>query len=103
MSEYEKQYRSFLKGTFLIKGWDKRKTEILDFLPPNLSGGVDEFLTILGDKIGREWAKDKKARKIDSELLIKWGKTIRKAKDQGPETLLSVLKEIDTRVDEILS
>lgn len=103
MHDYHSNYRLFFKGTFLVKGWEKWMREILKALSSHHDDGIEQFLAQLGEKIGREWAKDKRARKIDTPLLITWGESIRRAKEHGPAALLSVLKSIDARVDQILS
>ena len=41
-------YRKFQEGTFLIRGWQSRKKEILGAIPATEKGTVDELLDKLG-------------------------------------------------------
>jgi hypothetical protein len=65
----EENYQKFLKGAFWIKGWNARVKEILQTVPEEDKVEMKKLLAELGEKIGREWAKDKGIRKIDSDML----------------------------------
>jgi len=43
-------YRKFQEGTFLIRGWQSRKKEILEAIPATEIETVDELLDNLGEK-----------------------------------------------------
>jgi hypothetical protein len=75
----EENYQRFLKGTFWIKEWDVRVKEILQAVPDEDKVEMKKLLSELGEKIGREWAKDPLVRKIDSDMLRRWGNEIKKA------------------------
>lgn len=60
-------------------------------------------LDSLGEKIGREWAKDNRVRRVDTPLLQKWGQDLRNAKREGPDVLAKAIMKLDTEVDELLA
>ena len=99
----EERYQKFLKGTFLIKGWNARAEEILEAAPPGDRDELQSLLSKLGEKIGREWAKDLKVRKIDTAMLQKWGKQLKEANDSSADEMADSLRKIDREADTILS
>ena len=99
----EEKYRKFLKGTFLIKGWNARSDEILHAVAEKDRNEVATILAKLGEKIGREWARDSNARRIDTPMLEKWGKELKEARKAGHGQLAKLLRKLDRQVDEILS
>ena len=96
-------YRKFQKGTFLIKGWQSRKREILDALPESDQRAVDDLLERLGEKIGWEWARDSDVRRIDTIMLQQWGDQLRKSRKKGPDILTAEIQKLDAEVDDILA
>lgn len=99
----EENYQKFLKGSFWIKGWNVRKKEILQAVPDENKHDIKQLLDELGEKIGREWAKESGTRKIDSDMLKKWGKQLQKAVASGPGLLIKHLKIIENDANEIIS
>jgi regulator of sirC expression with transglutaminase-like and TPR domain len=99
----EENYQKFLKGVFFIKGWRAREKEILQFIPDHDKPEMEKFLSELGEKIGREWSKDTRVRKINSGMLQKWGKQLKEAVAVDPENLVARLKIIDHEVNKIIS
>ena len=102
-SEEAGNYRKFQKGTFLVKGWEARMKEILAAVPEQDRPQMQRFVEDLGEKIGKEWARDKQARKIDTAMLQRWGAELKEAKKAGGNRLKEKLKEIDDEVDRVLS
>ena len=98
----EENFRKFLRGTFLIKGWNARVKEILQKVPSEEKNATEHLLFELGKKIGREWARDKKVRKIDSTMLHAWGKELKSAAEESPQRLVNKLKHIEQEVEKIL-
>lgn len=96
-------YRKFQNGTLLIKGWKARIKEILKEMPEDRQDALRVELEQLGEKIGREWAKDDKIRKIDTLQLQRWGNELKAAKRQGPEALEVKLREIGEDVHQRIS
>ena len=96
-------FRKFYEGTFLIQGWESRMKELLKAIPDGDREGMNEVLANLGEKIGREWAKENSVRRIDNSMLQKWGEDLRSAKKQGAEVLVEEIRRVDTEVDRVLA
>jgi len=96
-------YRKFQEGTFLIRGWQSRKKEILEAIPATEIETVDELLDNLGEKIGKEWARARHIRRIDTGTLQQWGERLRKSRKKGSDVLVAEIRELDTKVDEIIA
>ena len=99
----EKWFRKFWSGTPLLKGWSHRIKVVLEAVPPTGKEQIREWLFRLGGKIGREWAKDNKIRRIDTRMLRQWGETLRRARGKRPDALLRELNRLNAAVDNILS
>ncbi len=95
-------FKKFYEGTFLVKGWKIRMKEILQSVRPDGKGEIRSSLEILGEKIGREWAKENDVRRIGTPMLQKWGEQLNTAK-RDPAGLEKKIREIDAEVDKILS
>ncbi len=96
-------FRKFYEGTFLIQGWESRMKELLKAIPDEDREGMNKVLADLGEKIGREWAKDNNVRRIDNSMLQKWGEDLRSAKKQGAQVLAEEVRRVDAEVDGVLS
>ena len=99
----EEWFRKFYEGTFLIKGWGSRMKELLQPFSPAERDEMRGPLDNLGEKIGREWAKDNRFRRVDTPLLQKWGQDLSNAKIKGPDVLAEAILKIDTEVDDLLA
>ena len=99
----EEWFRKFYEGTFLIKGWKSRMKEVLQPFSPAEGDKMRGQLDNLGEKIGREWAKDNKVRRVDTPMLQKWGKDFQEAKDKGPDVLAETIRDLNTEVDNLLA
>jgi len=95
--------KKFYEGTFLVKGWTGRMKEILHDVPPEHKKETEKALACLGEKIGMEWAKDNDIRRIDSDMLQKWGEELRSVRKKGNTVLGETIRKIDSEVDKILS
>ena len=103
-SKHEKEwYRKFQEGTFLRRGWQSRKKDILAAVPHGKKKEVDTLLEDLGKKIGKEWAKEKHIRRIDTSMLQRWGEVLKKSKSKGPDILLADIEKLDAEVDDMLA
>ena len=96
-------YRKFNEGTFLVKGWKARMKELLDNLPDQDKASMGVLLTELGEKIGWEWAKDNRVRRVDTSMLQQWGENLQAAHRRGSDALAQEIRKIDTELDEILA
>lgn len=96
-------YRKFQKGTFLIKGWQSRQKEILGAIPETEKEAIGDVLGQLGEKIGKEWAKNRHVRLIDTPMLQKWGNRLSQSQARGSDELIAEIRKIDRKVDEMLA
>lgn len=98
----QKWYKTFHEGNLGVDGWLDISRDILSKLPAAQQPEQQVSLMQLGDKIGREWAKDNRTRKIDTGMLRKWGKELKDASEQGPLPLTRAIASINRQVDTIL-
>lgn len=101
--EEENWYRKFHEGTFLVKGWRTRTEELLAQWPPTRQEELRERLQRLGEKIGREWARENQVRRIDTASLQRWGGQLSQACQHSMPQLLTMLETIEQEVDQLLS
>jgi len=99
----EENYQKFLNGVFWIKGWNVRVKEILQAVPDEDKVEMKRLLSELGEKIGREWAKESGIRKINTDMLKKWGNELQEAVAINPAQLVKQLKMLERKVNEIMS
>jgi len=99
----EEWFHKFYEGTFLIKGWKSRMKELLQPFPSAEKEEMRDLLDNLGEKIGREWAKDNRVRRVDTPLLQRWGQDLTNAKRKGPDVLVEAIRNLDTEVDDFLA
>lgn len=95
--------RKFYEGTFLVKGWNARMEEILAHVPRDQESEFKKRLADLGDKIGPEWVKDNRNRRIDTQMLQHWGDKLRRCRNESSLQLKCAIEEIEVEVDRILS
>ena len=100
--EERKWYETFQRGNMLADGWLDISRDILGRLPAETRPAQTANLRRLGDKIGREWCKDNKVRKIDTGMLKAWGKQLKDASRKSPEALTKTLALIDRQVDKLV-
>jgi len=103
LSEEERQwYQRFQEGVLFFDGWSEISEELLAIFPEEEWPSRKVMMQRLGVKIGTEWAKDNKTRKIDTDMIRQWGDLLRGAFSQGSEETLAVLHQIEVEVDSIL-
>ncbi len=95
-------FQKFYEGTFLIKGWKHRMKELLQAIPDSDREKVKGLLEGLGQKIGREWARENQLRRIDTATLQKWGDDLRSAKRRGSSALVEEIRKLHQEVDGIV-
>ncbi|CAB1076513.1 hypothetical protein D1AOALGA4SA_4309 [Olavius algarvensis Delta 1 endosymbiont] len=101
--EEQQWFRKFYEGTFLVKGWQSRMEEVLQAVPDSDKDTVEELLSNLGEKIGREWARENRVRRINTAMIQNWGEDLRRFKKKGADVLTEELRRLDAEVDKILS
>jgi hypothetical protein len=103
-SKHEQEWlRKFYEGTFLVKGWKAQTRELLIDFQGNEKDAISDLLGHLGEKIGREWAKDNAVRRIDTVQLQQWGASLINARKKGKHVLAEEIRRIDKTVDRMLS
>ncbi len=95
-------FKKFYEGSFLIKGWKHRMQELLQAVPDSDREKAKDLLEGLGQKIGREWARENRLRRIDTATLQKWGDDLRSAKRKGAAVLVEKIRILDREVDGII-
>lgn len=103
-SKQEQEWlKKFYEGTFLVKGWKAQMRELLKDFQGDEREALGERLGNLGEKIGREWAKDNAVRRIDTAQLQQWGARLTSARRNGSDALTAEIRNITDSVDEMLS
>ncbi|MBF0201643.1 MAG: hypothetical protein HQK66_10090 [Desulfamplus sp.] len=96
-------YKKFQEGTFVIKGWKARTNEILKKIPYDEREDLKGKLELLGDKIGREWARDNSVRRIDNTMLQTWGNDLLAVTEGGGSALMEKIDSVESEVDRLLA
>lgn len=104
LSEKEQQwYAKFHDGLTFFDGWKQISEDILLCLPEKEKPNAKILLEKMGIRMGIEWSKSNRIRKIDTDQLHSWGKRIKKARRGGAEELSKTVAVISQEVDAILS
>jgi len=102
-SEEEKWFRAFQEGNFFISGWRDIMRDVLRVFSPEEQERQRGRLDALGEKIGREWARDNDIRRIDDGMLHSWGALLRQAsRKKVPENMAATIHRIDQEVNSLL-
>ena len=101
--EEEDWFKKFQEGTFLVKGWKGRMKETLKPFSSHERDRLHKHLEMLGERIGREWSRENSVRRIDTNMLQRWGDNLLAAKDGGSEALVNEIKRLNAEVDKLLS
>ncbi len=95
-------FQTFQKGGLFFTGWQEISENVVGKVPKEKKLATKLTMQALGLKIGCEWSKDNKVRKISTSMLQDWGKKIRKAVKEPPGDLLVVVYSIESEVDQLL-
>jgi len=98
----KKWYYRFQEGVPLFDGWKKITQAVVEKFPEHEREGRLAAMQALGFKIGYEWSRDNRVRKVSTELLRAWGKDLRQAGTQDHDQLANVLHKIDSEVNALL-
>ena len=103
LSHEEKEwYEKFQNGIPFFDGWKQISHNIISDFPDRDQIKLKESLKTLGKKIGVEWCRDNAVRRIDTEMLRKWGKVLDKAVDHGIAHVTDTINRVEKEVDDIL-
>ena len=97
--DYQNWMKSFYRGSFLVKGWDDRKREILGAISEKKEE-TGRLLDELGELIAPEWAKDNNIRKIDNNDLLRWGNLLKQASLRSADAVIAAIAEMKEQARE---
>jgi hypothetical protein len=95
-------FETFQKGTFYARGWKDITAEILAKAPSETKDDLRKRLEDLGFKIGREWSKNNDIRKIDNEMLKRWGSQLQQTAEREPARIVQVVASLNRKVTTLL-
>lgn len=96
-----KWYHRFQEGIPLFDGWKKITQAVVEKFPEHEREKRLAAMHELGIKIGHEWSRDNRVRKVNTETLRIWGQDLRKASESHVQ-LAKVLYKIDNEVNTLL-
>jgi hypothetical protein len=100
--EEDAWFQQFQEGTMLIDGWMDITRELLGKVGPAERAVIENALARLGEKIGREWARDNDVRKIDNMMLRVWGNRLKSAARKQSDLLALEIAKIDQEASRLL-
>ncbi|MCI5125114.1 MAG: hypothetical protein D3925_11730 [Candidatus Electrothrix sp. AR5] len=100
LSEDEKEWFStFQEGTFYVQGWKEITSEVLKKIQQkNKKEELQRSLNYLGILIGCEWSKSNDIRRIDTDMLERWGSELQKTAEKKPSELPVLIADIRQKV-----
>jgi len=101
-AEEKSWFKVFQEGNFLAIGWQEISAEIMAKTPPEKRPEQKIALDNLGRKIGMEWCRPNKVRRVDSSMLQDWGDILRNTAKKNPQHLTQAIAHIDREVDAVL-
>ena len=102
-AEEKKWFTKFQEGTVLVQGWQQISQDILAKTPLEYQEEQRKALERLGYRIGYEWSKNNKIRKIDNKMLRQWGRMLKKTARKDPYLIKEVIDDIDQTVASLLN
>lgn len=97
-----KWFHRFQEGIPLFDGWKKITRAVVAKFPEHEREKRLAAMQILGIKIGYEWSRDNRVRKVNTEMLRAWGRDLRKAGAENHVQLTKVLNKIDSEINALL-
>ncbi len=97
-----KWYHRFQEGVPLFEGWKKITQAVVAKFPEHEREKRLAAMQVLGLKIGYEWSRDNRVRKVNTEMLRAWGTDMRKAGAENHVQLAKVLYKIDSEMNALL-
>lgn len=98
----KKWYCRFQEGVPFFDGWEKITQAVVEKFPEHERKQRLEAMHKLGLKIGYEWSRDNRVRKVNTDMLRAWGRDLRKAGAESHVQLAEVLYKIDNEMDSLL-
>lgn len=100
--EEKSWFRVFQEGNILAMGWQEISSEILARTAPEKRQEQKVALDNLGRKIGMEWCRQNRVRKVNSSMLQEWGGVLRKTAKKNPQQLAQAIIYINQELDAVL-
>ena len=97
-----KWYYRFQEGIPCFDGWKKITQAVVEKFPEPERETRMATMQTLGLKIGHEWSRDNRVRKVNTDMLRAWGRELRKAGAENHIQLAQALYKIDSEVDTLL-
>ena len=97
-----KWYHRFQEGIPLFDGWKKITQAVVEKFPEHEREKRLAAMQALGVKIGYEWSRDNRVRKVNTDMLRAWGKDLRIAGAESHVQLAKVLYKIDSEMNTLL-
>lgn len=95
-------YHRFQEGIPLFDGWKKITQAVVEKFPEHEREKRLAAMQALGVKIGYEWSRDNRVRRVNTDMLRAWGRDLRKAGSENHVQLANVLYKIDSEMNTLL-
>jgi hypothetical protein len=103
LSDGEKRwYQRFQEGVPFFDGWKKITERVIEKFPEQEREQKMAIMQALGLKIGHEWCRDNRVRKVNTDMLQAWGQDLRQAGSQNHIQLARVIQKIDGEINTLL-
>lgn len=99
--EYMFWVNRFYHGVNIVPGWLGLTEQVLEKLKEPQRSEVQEQLFLLGGRIGAEWPKDNRVRKLNSRSANVWRDALVEALDR--DELKEYMARVNQDVDDLLS
>ena len=97
-----KWFHRFQEGIPCFDGWKKITQAVVEKFPEHEREKILAAMQTLGLKIGYEWSRDNRVRKVNTDMLRDWGRDLRKAGAENHVQLAKVLSKIDNEINALL-
>jgi hypothetical protein len=100
--EEKSWFKTFQEGNILSMGWQEISAEILARTSPDQRQEQRVALENLGRKIGMEWCRQNRVRKVNTSMLQEWGSILRKTAKKNPQQLAQAITYINQELEFVL-
>lgn len=98
----KKWFQRFQDGAPFLDGWEKITQAVVAKFPEQERGQRLAVMRELGLKIGSEWSRDDRIRKVDTDMLRAWGRELRQAGAESHVQLARALIKIEKEINRLL-
>jgi len=98
----KKWFQRFQDGAPFLDGWKKITQTVVAKFPEHERGQRLAVMRELGLKIGSEWSRDDRIRKVDTDMLRAWGKELRQAGAENHVQIAKVMFKIEKEINYLL-